>query len=435
MPEEDREGLSREQRRQGQAALTRVAVAFTFTNSFIWSLSALFLLGLGATPFHLGLLETTSQLDRTARLGGVKIMERLGKVSLMFWGRVAVLLPTTALVALAFSAQPSPSIIWVALAMLALISLLKQVGNTGWWPLIQDNTAGDALGSVLSHMRIRQRSLDLVLPLIVGWYLGTQPSTQRFVLPFALGLLTTGAAAWLIRGIGEKPIPPPETGFWSRLIEAGRRSSLRRYGLYSMVYSFLSAASIPFWVVVLTGRGMGAIYFVWMTSVAALGNLCGLLWWGRLVDGHGSRPVLTITLLAQALLGLAWLGLPSQPLWLLAWATPVYLIRGVLQGGVQMGENRAMMDAVSSTHQGEGFTLALFASAIGGGLGGLLGGFAFQWINQLPLTAAGWDPKLLYLAALQLAMVSAWYLSTFLTGHDQQSPLRTLARQWRRRFL
>ena len=42
-----------------------------------------------------------------------------------------------------------------------------------------------------------------------------------------------------------------------------------------MVHALLSAASMPFWVVVLTGRGMGAIYFVWMTSVPAQGNLAG----------------------------------------------------------------------------------------------------------------------------------------------------------------
>ena len=434
MSEELPEGLSQQQRRRGQAALTRVAVSFTLANSFTWSISALFLLGLGATPFHLGLLETTTHLDRTARLGGIKLMERLGKASLLFWGRIAAVLPTAALVALAFSGKSDPALIWAALAMMGLISLIKQVGNTGWWPLIQDNTAGDALGSVLSRMRMRQRSLDLVLPLIVGWYLGAQPSTRHFALPFAMGLLATGAAAWLMRGIAERPLPKPETGFWQRILAAGRRPSLRRYGLYAMVHSLLSAASMPFWVVVLTGRGMGAMYFVWMTSVAALGNLGGLLWWGRLVDAHGSRPVLTITLLAQALLGLAWLGLPSQPLWLLAWATPVYLMWGMLQGGIQMGENRAMVDAVSSTHQGEGFTLAIYASALGGGLGGLLGGFAFQWVNQLPPTAAGWEPTLLYLAALQLAMAGAWYLSTFLSGYEQQTSLRTLARQWRRRL-
>ena len=106
----------------------------------------------------------------------------------------------------------------------------------------------------------------------------------------------------------------------------------------------------------------------------------------------------------------------------------------MLQCGIQMGENRAMVDAISSTHQGEGFTLAIYASALGGGLGGLLGGFAFQWVNQLPPTAAGWEPTLLYLAVLQLAMAGAWYLSTFLSGYEQQTSLRTLARQWRRRL-
>ena len=191
----------------------------------------------------------------------------------------------------------------------------------------------------------------------------------------------------------------------------------------------VQAASVPFWVVALTGKGMAVIYFVWMISVMALGNICGLWWWGRLVDGHGSRPVLTLVLLAKAVLGLAWLGLPSHPVWLVVWAAGVYLVWGLLEGGNQISQNRAMVDAVPAAHQGEAFALMVYAAALGGGIGGVLGGVAFQWVSRLAPGTTWGDPRLLYLAGMQLGLIGVWYLSTFLTGYGEQTPLWKLLRR------
>ena len=429
MSAEREERLPRAERLQGQTRLIRLAVSSSVSNAMVGGLSALFLLGLGATPFYVGLLATLGNLDKIVRLGGVRLMPRLGKVGLLFWGRMGALVPAVVLVALAATGRAGVPAVWAALGVLALRGMLNQAGNTAWWPLMQDNTAGDALGAFLARMRLQQRSLEIVLPLAVGWYLGTHPSSQRFALPFALGLVATGAGGWFVRGASERPMSRPVAGLWQRLFEAMRLPPIRRYSFYLMVHSFLHTAAFPFWVVVLTGRGMAAIYFVWMTSVLALGNVCGLFWWGRLVDRHGSRSALTIALVLEGVLGLAWLGLPSHPSWLIVWAAAVYLVWGVLEGGLQMGQNRAMLDAVPAEYQGEGFTLVIYASAFGGGVAGVLGGAAFQWASQSALALAGQEPALLYLAGMQLALLGNWYLSTLLTGYDQQTPVRALIRQ------
>ena len=81
---------------------------------------------------------------------------------------------------------------------------------------------------------------------------------------------------------------------------------------------------------------------------------------------HGSRGPLTITLLLQAAMAPAWLFLPTGLPWIALWAGGVYLLWGALDGGHQMGQSRAMIDAVSKEHQAEGFSLAMYASALGG---------------------------------------------------------------------
>ena len=56
--------------------------------------------------------------------------------------------------------------------------VLQQLGNTAWWPLVQDSTAGEAMGAFMTRMRMRQRLVDLCLPILIGIYLGAQPSSE-----------------------------------------------------------------------------------------------------------------------------------------------------------------------------------------------------------------------------------------------------------------
>ena len=81
---------------------------------------------------------------------------------------------------------------------------------------------------------------------------------------------------------------------------------MRAYTLFVMVRTAVLAATFPLWVVALTDWGLPVSYFVWMTPVQALGYVAGLHGWGRMVDRHGSRGPLTITLLLQAAMAPAW---------------------------------------------------------------------------------------------------------------------------------
>ena len=88
-----------------------------------------------------------------------------------------------------------------------------------------------------------------------------------------------------------------------------------------------------------------------------------------------------------------------------------------------MAQNRVMMDAVPAERQAEGFALAVLASAVGGAVGGLAGGVALQWFTP---TGGGWDPRLGYLAGVQMTLLAVWYLGSFLSGHSEQRSLSSL---------
>ena len=418
------ESLSRASRCKSQSRLIGIAVSGSTNNALLTSIVPLFMLSLGASPFLIGLVATSSHIQKMGRIVGLQFMHRTGKAELFFWGRIGSLPAGIALAILAFQGGAGVWAAWGGLVVFTIRGAVQQMGNTAWWPLVQDNTSRGAVGSYLARMRLQQRLLELVLPLFVGWYLGSLPVARDFALPFALALFSTFAGAFLARGVTEKKQPQPVENLFPRLRQVIAEPPMRAYGLFIMARTAVLSATFPLWVVALTDWGLPASYFVWMTPVQALGYMAGLHSWGRMADRHGSRSILTITLILQAAMAPSWLFLPTGLPWIALWASVIYFCWGALDGGHQMGQSRAMLDAVSKEYQAEGFAIAIYASALGGFVGGITGGALFQWAPTL----AGANGPLFYLVGAQFAFVFTWLLSRRLAGYREQ----TSVRQWLR---
>lgn len=416
--------LSGAQVERGQALLIRYLVGGSVINALVTSISALFLLALGASPFHLGVLATVTQVDKVTRLVGVPLMARLGKARLLALGRVASGAATAGLVMVAVSGEGRTGI-WLALAALAARGLLLHTGNTAWWPLIQDNTSDTAIGSFITRMRVPQRCIEIGLPLLVGWYLGTQPNPARFAPLFAAAVLAAMLSAWWARTVPERAAPERTEGLGARLSQVLSLPPIRRYSAYLMVRTFLRFAAYPFFIVALTRRGLPFSQAVWLTSIMALGQILSLHLWGRLVDSHGTRPAISLSLLLLIGASPAWLLLPQAGAGVLAWAIAFYLCYGVAEAGLQMGHTRLMVGIVPAELQGEGFAVVMYAAALGGGLGGIVGGMLYE-VVALCAPVGEMDSGLLYLAGLQAGLVFQWLMSRRLEGYGREPGLRGL---------
>ncbi len=423
--------LTEAQRKNGQPRLVGLAVSGSVNNAFFTSLSALFLLALNATAFQVGLLASASHLQRATRLIGLYLISKIGKAHLMFWGRTLSILPTMGLIALALYLQPGTQAVWLALIMITLRGLLQQTGNTAWWPLIQDNTAGDAIGHFLARMRMAQRALEIVLPICVGWYLGTKPPAEHFTPLFALSLLATFLGAWWVRKVSERPQPDTNKNLFQRLWQTINHSPVQRLAIYMALYMSLRSMGYTFWVVLLTDRGMPYMHFVWLTSAGALGQLICLPFWGKMVDRHGGRSAISMALFGMVMLGFAWITLPTDLLYLTLWAGVIFLLWGIIDGAHQMGRTHIMMKAVLPDYQAESFSMIMYGASFGGILGGLAGGTIFEYAQNLTETAQ--DPELLYLACIQFLYFIVFILSRRLPGHADQTATRDLIRQAGRR--
>jgi len=421
-------------RRRGQRRLIGLGISGVLNGNLIGQTMSLFLLAVGASPFHLGLLATMMSLNQAIQLPSVQLMRRYGKVSLMIRARIPATVGAVALAALAFTGEPGPTMVWLAIAMLAARTLSMGVGNVAWWPLVRDNTAGSSMPAFIARMRMGQRACELVLPLAVGWHLGTAPSSHRFGSLYVIAIFTTLLGALFVRGISERTEAPSNVGLMARIKELSKVSSIRRYFVFVLARHVIFTSMLPFFVVVLTERGMTTIHFVWMGSVLALGQLLTLYFWGRLAELHESRAVLTFSLLGSALLGVFWLLLPAGVTALTLAAVGFYFLWGVLEAGLTTGLTVSMMKAVPVKNQAEGFALVMYASAIGGAAGGLAGGILFEWTNHLPDGRWIVEPEILYLVAAHAAIVILVGLMRRLEGYGEQLSLgglvaKTLSRR------
>jgi hypothetical protein len=405
------DALTRQQQQRSQSGVIRYVLAGSANHSLVQAVGPLFLLSLGAAPFHLGLLAAVSQLDKLSRLVGVELLARgVGKTQLMLWGRLLTMPVTGLLVLCALAGAGGTAAVWIAIAVMAARALLQQTGNAAWWPLIQDVTGGAGLGSFLTRMRSQQRLLELAMPLAVGAWLGSAPAAERFTPIFGLAVVALGAGALSIRVVSELPSTSAGGALVSRMRQTLSVPAVARCFRFMGLRALLHSACFPFWIVALTDRGLPASQFVWLGSILAGGQILSLWFWGRLVDRHGYRPALLPGVGGMVLLAGAWLWLPDGGWPLLAWGAAIFLLWGILEAGVQMGQSRVMVDAMPEGLKAEGFAVVMLGSALGGGLGGLAGGSLF--------TAAGAaSSDVHYLAGVQALFVVPLLLARRLGGN------------------
>ena len=432
------EPLPRDVRERSQRRLIQYVASGAVSGNLVISIAPLFLLSLGASPFLIGLFATAFSLGSLARVVGVWIMPRLGKASVMFWGRIFASSFTLLLIPLTLLADLEPGVkALIALALFALRHVSLQSGGGAWWPLVQDNI-GSSLSSFVTRQRMTQRSVTIVMPIAIGAYLGSDPEATTFIIPFFVAAMVGIVGAFLVRTVSQRPSPISDSGLWGRFGSVLRERAIRQYCVCFSVCAFVHMATVPFWIVALRARGLPANYYVWMMSLEALGGILTLYLWGRLVELYGSRGPLTLALLMQALMAPLWLWLPTEPSALVLFAAAYYLMFGVVTAGAGFGDTRAMVDSVPEENKGEAFAVANYAHAIGGGLGGFVGGLSFEWINGLEAGDTWTDPSLLYLAAMQFVILGGLWLSRRLVNYRTETPAtvmfrHVLSRPFRRR--
>ena len=111
------------------------------------------------------------------------------------------------------------------------------------------------------------------------------------------------------------------------------------------------------------------------TSLVAGANLLMLVFWGKLADKLGNRPLLLLAGIAIAVIPLFWLfaGTDSVSVWV--WLPIIHLVWGGFQAAIDLCYSNIQMSLAPVNRPSQYFAVAAAVTGVSGGLGATAGGF------------------------------------------------------------
>lgn len=346
---------------------------------------------LGAGEIMLGLLAFAQLGPSLARVFTMSAIERVGKRKIIlrwFFVSVVFALPLLALPYLADNAiWSSRACLILLLAGVFLRGLASELGNTGWFPLLQDIVPKESTGRFFALLRGAWQTAGLLTLLGIAWLLGRDPSWQSFQIVFVVAVL-----AWILRAAALIPVTerPPlpsdrsQLGIFQRFREVIADPSYRVLVLYMIIYSAAFAAPVPFRIKLVKDLGYSDGFILAASAMTGLGAILTLRFWGRLADRYGNRAIFSISHIGMIVVTLLWWlvdsGSFSSVLIFL-----LYFLASVFHSGNGIAQTRYILHAVPPDKQNRINvinTISHSSCAVAPLLGGLLlrmtDGFSFQ---------------------------------------------------------
>ncbi|MEG3896451.1 MFS transporter [Microcoleus sp. SVA1_B6] len=153
-------------------------------------------------------------------------------------------------------------------------------------------------------------------------------------------------------------------------------SNFLMFILYFSVWTFAVNLSAPFFnIYLLKDLSLDVSLVTIYSSLSSGANLLLLLFWGKLADRWGNRPLLIAVGLVVALTPLLWLGTGNYPFALWVWLPLLHLLGGTTLGAIGLCSNNIQMEIAPIEQPSTYFAIAAAVSGVAGALGTTAGGF------------------------------------------------------------
>ena len=163
-------------------------------------------------------------------------------------------------------------------------------------------------------------------------------------------------------------------------------SNFLMFILYFSVWTFAVNLSAPFFnIYLLKNLSLDVSLVTIYSSLSSGANLLLLMFWGKLADRWGNRPLLIAVGLVVAVTPLLWLGTGNYPFAVWVWLPLLHLLAGTTLGAIGLCTNNIQMEIASIEQPSTYFAIAAAVSGVAGALGTTAGGF----LAELPGMSLG----------------------------------------------
>jgi MFS family permease len=155
-----------------------------------------------------------------------------------------------------------------------------------------------------------------------------------------------------------------------------------RFLLYSGLWSFAVNVSAPFFNLYLLGNlNIDVSVVTIYGSLGAAANLLMLMFWGKLADRIGNRPLMLTVGILVGLTPLLWLEAGTAPIFLWVWFPLLHMLGGGTWAAIDLCSANLMMSVTPLRNQSIYFAIAAAVPGITGAIGITVGGFIATLTN------------------------------------------------------
>jgi MFS family permease len=384
--------LSKLETRSSLRGLTLEGVFGTLFYSIIGgALLSNFLLDLGAGPVEIGMLASIPQVVNLLQPLGAYLAERTTsryRYSLCIFGpsRLLWLILVPAIwLGGSFHLAEHQLIEWT-LAIIWVTQLLESFGRASWlsWmaALVPQRVRGRYFGFRNSAVSLTNLIGVPLLALVVSNWPGGR--LQGYSLILVLGILlgvTSLVCQFFITDVNPSllHITHSDTGQSApigRIFSFLKDANFLKFLFYSALWSFAVNLSAPFFnLYLLDDLSIDVSVVAIYNSLAAGANLLMLVFWGKLADRVGNRPIMVVVGILVALTPLLWLEAGTASIFLWVWFPLLHIIGGGTWAAIELCNNNLLMGVAPLRHQSIYFAIAAAVPGVTGAIGITTGGF------------------------------------------------------------
>ncbi|MBD2607811.1 MFS transporter [Scytonema hofmannii FACHB-248] len=390
------------------------AAFYTITTSGI--LLSNFLVDLHASPVAIGMLASIPMLLNLIQPVGAYLSERItSRFHYSLWtnipGRLAWIILLLGIIAFSWGLVNSHQLVVLTLGILLVSHLSAGLGSASWlsWmaQLVPRKLRGRFFGLRNSVASLTNLICVPLAGLVISKWSGGAIQGYGVVVFIGIlsGILSLGCQYFqldvnpqqqntLPDGISEKKailieaidkdLPNTENTEIKSDSNSGKSIfkdfNFLMFMLYLGLWTFAVNLSAPFFNYYLLDTL--DIDVTWVTTYGSLragATLVMLIFWGKLADKIGNRPILFLVGIVLAVSPLLWLLIGNSQLDIWLWLPLLHILLGVTWAGIDLCNNNIQLGIAPARHQAIYFANAAAVAGVSGALGTTIGGFVTQF--------------------------------------------------------
>ena len=352
------------------------AYIFQIFNAISWMIALgapliLLVKFLKASATEIGILTALPPLLVMLQLPASHYVERIGfKKMMMFgWSGRAFFILIMAITPLFSRSVSNHFLVLTIIFSLFMFSLLRGFTSCAWMPWISSIIPNDFRGHYVAREQFSINVTGFFLFIILGLFIGKNTDALHFSIIFTISTISAFVSTIFLNKI---PSPPEiieennNLNFSSSIKTILKDKTFRIFMFFAIFVSFSLSSIGSFTILFLKDRlNLPENFILYFSALSTLGVLLSVLFWGKISDYFGSKPIVTINLFGIIAYLLTFFLFSSKvlPSGIGAIAI-VYLFMGITGGGYTVAYLKLSMNTVPEERPAVAFAVLSFISSI-----------------------------------------------------------------------